>query len=260
MHCFEDGSNCNSGAAVKKAERKNEVWTRAQTQAAGLKWRGNSSALPSHDQLPRATDADELNWCNKDGINYCTASLNQHVPQYCGSCWAHGAISALQDRIKIDRISGGDLSSDDIQLSVQHVLNCGNAGSCYGGSHGGTYEWIKSIGDSTGSGVSYYTGQPYLACSSDSKEGLCPAADWSCTPKNVAISCGTFGQECVGLDHYPNATISEHGNIQGADAMMTEIANRGPIACAVDASPLDEYTTGIVTATSNCKSSFTVNV
>jgi len=33
--------------------------------------------------------------------------------------------------------------------------------------------------------------------------------------------------------------------------MMTEIANRGPIACEVDASPLDEYTTGIVTAVSS---------
>lgn len=254
VHCFEDGSNCNGGATAnaKKTERKNEVWTRAETEAAGLVWQGNSSIDSSHDKLSRPTEfEDEFNWCSKDGINYCTASLNQHVPQYCGSCWAHGAISALQDRIKIDRINGGDLSSDDIQLSVQHVLNCGNAGSCYGGSGDGTYQWIKSISDATGSGVSYFTGQPYMACSSDSKEGLCPASDWTCSPKNVAISCGTFGQECVGLNHYPNATIAEHGSIQGSEAMMTEISNRGPIACGVDASALDEYTTGIVTTVSS---------
>lgn len=250
VHCFEDGSNCNAeGTKVTKKERINEVWTQEQEEAAGVMHRGNSSDLSSHNNL-QLVATDEFNWCDRSGINYCTASLNQHVPQYCGSCWAHGAISALQDRIKIDRINN-NASGDDIQLSVQHVLNCGNAGSCHGGSGGGTYQWIKNISDSTGSGVSYFTGQPYMACSSDSQEGMCPASDWTCKPENVAVTCGTFGEKCVGLSHYPNATISEYGNIRGADAMMKEIQNRGPIACEVDAGPLDEYTTGLVTQVSS---------
>jgi len=249
VHCFEDGSNCNAdGKKITKTQRANEVWTQEQEEAAGIVHKGNSSAVSSHASLPAAT-LDELNWCNKDGVNHCTASLNQHIPQYCGSCWAHGAISAFQDRIKMDRINNG-VAGDDIVLSVQHVLNCGSAGSCYGGSGGGTYQWIKEIGDNTGSGVSYITSQPYIACSSDSSEGLCSASDWTCTPENVAVTCPTFGKKCVGLSNYPNATIAEFGNIHGADAMMAEIQNRGPIACEVDAGPLDEYTTGIVTETS----------
>lgn len=116
--------------------------------------------------------------------------------QYCGSCWAHGSLSALADRIKIAR--KGNLGYADIQLSVQHMLNCGTAGSCHGGSLDGPYQWIKSIGDKTGAGISYATSQPYMACSSESREGICPNGDWTCKPEKVAVTCGTFGEKCVG--------------------------------------------------------------
>lgn len=39
----------------------------------------------------------------------------------CGSCWAHGSLSSLADRIKIARRTKGD----DINLSIQYILNCG---------------------------------------------------------------------------------------------------------------------------------------
>jgi cathepsin X len=79
------------------------------------------------------------------------------------------------DRIKIDRFkkAGRRAVGPDINLSVQHVLNCGNAGSCHGGTIVGTYQWIKEITDKTSTGVSYATSQPYLACSSESTEGFC---------------------------------------------------------------------------------------
>merc|ERR1712084_184172 len=138
----------------------------------------------------------------------------------------------------------------DIQLSVQRMLNCGGVGSCHGGSLDGPYQWIKSISDKTGSGISYTTSQPYQACSSESQEGICPGNDWSCTPVNVAVTCGTFGEKCVGLTHYPNATIAEFGHITGADALQKEIFARGPISCSVDGASLKEYTTGVASGAS----------
>merc|ERR1711948_180076 len=198
FHCYEDGSNCKSGlkvASTKAAEivRKSELLPREEQEKLGITWRGNSSQEPSHELLQSQDYPANFTWCDKDGVNYCTISRNQHIPQYCGSCWAHGSLSALADRVKIAR--GG--KGIDINPSVQHILNCGDAGSCHGGFSAGVYQWIKKNG-----GVSTETSQPYLACSSESTEGFCPHVDTKCSALNTARTCGSFDHEggaCTGL-------------------------------------------------------------
>ena len=157
-----------------------ELLSREETEALGDKWYGNANAVSSHDSLP-VPNGDyplEFNWCDMNGVNYCTNSLNQHIPQYCGSCWAHGTTSALADRIKIARGAKGI----DVQLSVQHVLNCGGVGSCHGGTVDGTYQWIDSISLKTGSGISYYTSnparRPVTATPQQTELVICRVAKW----------------------------------------------------------------------------------
>lgn len=67
----------------------------------------------------------------------------------------------MADRIKIARNGEGD----DINLSIQFVLNCGGgvAGSCYGGLHTGVYHFIKEKGY-----IPFDTCQPYIAVSKSS--------------------------------------------------------------------------------------------
>jgi len=214
--------------------------------------------LPGHDRLEDFTlplphtyiNAAELpanfNWQNINGTSYVTKSLNQHIPQYCGSCWAHGALSSLADRIKIARKAQGP----DVNLAVQYILNCGNgiAGSCHGGSATGVYQFIKDSGF-----VPYDTCLTYEACSQESKEGGCanrPADAFTCTPINTCRTCSTFtrnGGFCSEVDVFPNASVAEYGRVRGEARIMAEVFARGPVACEVDAAPLDKYMGGIMT-------------
>jgi len=189
------------------------------------------------DDLP-----DEFTWQDVDGSSFLTHSLNQHLPQYCGSCWAHGAVSALADRIKIARQGKGD----DIDLSIQYILNCGSdvAGSCYGGYHTGVYELIQQTGF-----IPFDTCNPYIACSSDSTEGFCGHVDTTCKKANICRTCDTFGGmggKCTEIDYFPNATVAEYGIINNdSDHIMAEIYKRGPVAATINAEPIVGYTGGI---------------
>jgi cathepsin X len=174
-------------------------------------------------------------------INTPPICITPHVNS--GSCWAHGALSALADRIKIARKGAGD----DVNLAIQHILNCaGNvAGSCHGGSHTGTYEFIKTTGY-----VPYDTCLQYEACSSESKEGLCKHGNYECSAINTCRTCSTFsemGGFCSEIDVFPNATVAEYGVVPNdPNKLMAEIYRRGPVACGVNANEIVNYEGGIV--------------
>mmetsp|Transcript_7 Transcript_7/g.16 ORF Transcript_7/g.16 Transcript_7/m.16 type:complete len:428 (+) Transcript_7:145-1428(+) len=117
-----------------------------------------------HTYLASTTLPQEFTWQDVNGHSYLTRVRNQHIPQYCGSCWAHAALSSLADRVKIMRSYRGPKQNchqahaarvqetnremhidketeddvpqpilgelgpppgPDIDLSVQYILNCG---------------------------------------------------------------------------------------------------------------------------------------
>ena len=147
---------------------------------------------------------------NIDGHNYATWNKNQHIPQYCGSCWAQGSTSAIADRMNLMRKGAWP----SVELSVQEVINCGNAGSCHGGSDDGVYKYAHE------QGIPDQTCQVY------------EAKDKECNDMNRCMDCQP-GEPCVAVKDYKRYKINEYGEVSGVDKMKAEIFARGPISCFV---------------------------
>lgn len=84
-----------------------------------------------------------VDWRNMNGKNYMSWSKNQHIPRYCGSCWAQGSTSAIADRFNILT----DLKVPaPIALNAQVIVNEQAGGSCNGGNPGNVYSYARTHG------------------------------------------------------------------------------------------------------------------
>eukprot|EP01105_Mastigella_eilhardi_P018624 TRINITY_DN4324_c0_g1_i14.p1 TRINITY_DN4324_c0_g1~~TRINITY_DN4324_c0_g1_i14.p1 ORF type:complete len:335 (+),score=57.52 TRINITY_DN4324_c0_g1_i14:165-1169(+) len=172
------------------------------------------------EALPAAWD-----WRDAGGINYAGPVLNQHIPRYCGACWAFAAVSALSDRFAI---ANGARWPSPFVLSPQVLLNCdGQCGTCDGGSSLCVYKYA------------YEHGLPDESCQSYI------AADLSCTDEHICMTCSASGG-CSAVSNYTQYRVAEYGPVSGVHEMLAEIFMRGPISCRIECSQAFlDYTGGV---------------
>lgn len=162
-----------------------------------------------------------LDWRNLNGTNYVSWNKNQHIPEYCGSCWAQGSTSSIADRFNILL---GNKSPTPVALNAQAIINCQAGGSCNGGDPSGVYHYA------------YTTGIPDSSC-----EQYAAANANSCDPINICRDCtwpppaeGDDGlSKCWAVTNYKRYYVSNYYGFSGVDKMKAELFKNGPISCGI---------------------------
>jgi len=205
-----------------------------------------SHAIPepafSLSELPANFD-----WSNVNGTNFLTPSWNQHQPiHYCGSCYIHGTLSGVNDRIKIKKYrqnTDSYYNSPDIMVSRQALLNCigdligprskyhGGSDGCYGGTTQEVFKFMKLFGlpDET---CFHYVAESGIEKSK--KEG-------TCNPMGMCMNCMAYDTpvmehyKCWPVLKYVKYKVTEYGKLPSKDTtmMMSEIMRNGPIVCSL---------------------------
>jgi cathepsin X len=208
---------------------------------AGKNWQGyvprDPSLLSEEDfgdvpPLPPTPVPEQWMWNDVNGVNYLTIPRNQHIPTYCGSCWAVAATSAMSDRIKIMRKARWP----DINISPQAVVSCdAQDNGCHGGDSTTAYAYLK---ENKGT---------------DETCSIYQAKDVKCSKKLACETCSPGGGECTVPPKFYTYDVQGIGKFsdlgsheKNEKALMKEIYHRGPITCGIPVpDSLLNYTSGI---------------
>lgn len=177
-----------------------------------LKSRKPYNMISEYKDLPKSYTYSDY----KDQ-NVLTWVVNQHLPEYCGSCYAQAAVSSFADRINKLHVDNNMFDpTTRTTLSTQQVLNCG-VGTCdAGGSSLAVFEFfIQKFAVPWGCAI-------YKATS---------PINPMCTDMQVCSTCPPEGDcEVVKPIEYH---AKEWGVVTGPAQMKDQIFNHGPIQCSV---------------------------
>jgi len=166
---------------------------------------GNMTARISKE-LP-----DYVNWVEEGAV---TGVKNQGQ---CGSCWAFATTEQIESYMKIN---GGDLmelSAQQVTSCTPNVLQCGGSGGCMGSVTQLGFNYLQLFGQMSESNYPYVSG------------GSSQTEDCTHDPSIAEVTL-------TGYNTLPT---------NNQEAVMTHLAEVGPLSIAVDASSWGSYTGGV---------------
>ncbi|KAL1510992.1 hypothetical protein AB1Y20_005817 [Prymnesium parvum] len=200
-------------------------------------------ALGGQSPEPPAT----FSWRDHNGRNYVSEAYNQHIPQYCGSCWAFAATTVLADRWFIHQALLANHTERPIRrLSVQTVIGCNGQGdSCSGGNDALVYEYAQREGIPDDSCSSYMAVDTTCAHATVNETNKPPC--YTCWPGKRSVD-GVVDElsACAPVTHFRRLYVSSVHSVSGMAQMKQAIYQGGPISCGVAATDdLVDYKGGV---------------
>ena len=189
----------------------------------------NKNSIPAI-KYPNINDlASSLDWRWHNNHRWTTWTRNQHIPNYCGACWAMASTSAFSDRLMIlihDNNNNNNNSTNSSSLrpewsvSPQVLLDCEMEDSgCHGGNPNHVYNYIVN------NGIPDDTCHQYNATGHDTGD--------TCDQKAICSTCPPHNHgECIVQASYRLWFAKEYGHVAGVEN-ITRALQDGPIACSM---------------------------
>merc|ERR1711890_85081 len=172
------------------------------------------ATLKSKDEINIKDLPESVNWCDKGA---CTPVKDQGS---CGSCWAFATTAVIESHMQIATGSLPTLSTQQVTSCTPNPLKCGGTGGCYGSIPQLGFTYLQLFGHVTESDYPYTAG--------GGNQGQCEYDFENMRP-------------VVGITGYNTLTPNDQ------DAVMTHLAEVGPLAVAVYASGWGSYRGGVYT-------------
>jgi len=160
------------------------------------------------DDLP-----EEVDWRQKPNVVSPVKDQGQ-----CGSCWAFASTATIESHVALNSGILFDLSPQNIASCAPNPDSCGGTGGCYGATAEIAFDYIASSG-----GIVQEFQFPYYSYYGDAHD---------CTIQSPPVAT---------VDGYVKLPENNY------TALMTAIADIGPISISVDATGWGAYESGVYT-------------
>jgi len=214
---------------IEEHNRSGATWTMGVNQFSDLTAQEfEAMHMGGYKRMP-VSSGDEAAWGRQakraselpaevDWRNVTTAVKNQGQ---CGSCWAFATTESIESYYAIETGSLPSLSAQQVTSCTPNSLTCGGTGGCAGSIPQLGFTYIQLFGHQTEEDYPYASG-------TTTDTGDC-GYDFANSPPAVGIT---------GYNTLPS---------NDQEAVMTHLAEVGPLAVAVGASAWSSYSGGVFT-------------
>jgi len=206
----------------------NDLWDRTEEELGAMRgWVGGARpASRSGGVFIQAAGAplpEEKDWTDLKAMKLI------HSQGGCGSCWAIASTTMLQAHAEIHTTASRTFSAQQLVSCVPNPKKCGGGGGCTGATVELAMDWVM------GHGLAEDFQVPYVG-----QDGTCHE-EGGFTGFLASPSMPSFGSG--------STTFGMHGwetlPLNKMEPLMRALAERGPVAVSVDASPWHAYGRGI---------------